>query len=66
MAYGIREGEKEALEMMKEATFGKWVYYTNDENKARWKCSECGKVCKHNPYYKRYCSNCGSKMKLEA
>lgn len=52
--------------MMKEATFGVWRYYTNDENKARWKCSECGKVCKHNPYYKRYCSNCGSKMRLEA
>ena len=66
MAYGIREGEKEALEVEKEAKFGVWKYYTNDEGKARWKCSLCGKVCKHNPYYKLYCSNCGCKMRMEA
>ena len=56
----------EAEKIMKEARFGKWLYYRNDEGKARWKCSECGKVCKHNPYYKLYCSHCGSKMRLEA
>lgn len=65
MAYGIREGEKEALEMMKEATFGKWVYYTNDENKARWKCSECGKICRRDPADKLYCSHCGSRNQKE-
>lgn len=52
--------------MNKEARFGTWVYYTNEENKGRWKCDQCGKVCKRNPYYKLYCSNCGAKMKLEA
>ena len=52
-------------EIVKEAKFGTWLYYTNDENKARWKCSECGKVCKRNPYYKLYCSHCGAKMKME-
>lgn len=50
----------------KEAKFGTWVYYTNDEGKARWKCSVCGKVCKRDPYYKLYCSQCGSKMHKEA
>ena len=43
-----------------------WEYYLNDEGKARWKCSECGKICKHDPYYKLYCSQCGSKMRKEA
>ena len=52
--------------MTKEAKFGVWVYYYNDEGKARWKCSECGKVCKRNPYYKQYCSRCGAKMRMEA
>lgn len=52
--------------MTKEAKFGVWLYYINDEGEARWKCSECGKVCKYNPYYKQYCSNCGAKMRMEA
>jgi ABC-type ATPase with predicted acetyltransferase domain len=54
------------MSIEKEARFGVWVYYTNDENKARWKCSVCGKVCKHNPFYKYYCSNCGCHMRMEA
>lgn len=53
-------------EVMKEARFGTWKYYRNDEGKARWKCSECGKICKRLPSEKFYCSNCGSKMKMEA
>ena len=52
--------------MMKEAKFAKWVYYTNDEGKPRWKCSECGKLCKRRPTGKRYCSWCGAKMEMEA
>ena len=52
--------------MMKEAKFAKWVYYTNDEGKPRWKCSECGKLCKRRPTEKRYCSWCGAKMEMEA
>ena len=66
MAYGIREGEKEALEVEKEAKFGKWLYYTNDENKARWKCSICGKICRRDPADKLYCSHCGSRNSKEA
>lgn len=50
----------------KEAKFAKWIYYLNDENKARWKCSECGKICRRNPHDKRYCSWCGSKMEMES
>ena len=50
----------------KEATFAVWVYYLNDEGKARWKCSACGKVCRRNPHEKHYCSSCGAKMRMEA
>ena len=52
--------------MLKEAKFGKWIYYTNDENRPRWKCSECGKICRSDPKDKYYCSNCGSKNTKEA
>ena len=52
--------------MTKDAKFGKWVYYINDEGKARWKCSNCGKICRRDPHDKHYCSNCGSKNTKEA
>lgn len=51
--------------MMKDAKFGKWIYYINDEGKPRWKCSECGKLCKRIPVDKIYCSRCGTKMSME-
>jgi Zn finger protein HypA/HybF involved in hydrogenase expression len=53
-------------EILKKAVFGTWVYYLNDEGKARWKCSECGKVCRRNPHDKLYCSTCGSRNHLES
>ena len=43
-----------------------WQYYINDEGKARWRCSNCGKVCHKNPYDKRRCSICGAHMRMEA
>lgn len=46
----------------KEAKFGKWEYYTNDEGKARWKCSECGKIVHRFPAEKLYCSRCGARL----
>lgn len=52
--------------MTKEAKFGKWLYYTNDEGKARWKCSLCGKIIHHRAHEKLYCSRCGAKMQMEA
>ena len=43
-----------------------WEFYRNDENKARWRCSACGKICKVTPYEKRRCSICGAHIKLQA
>lgn len=43
-----------------------WEYYRNDEGKARWRCTSCGKVCKRNPHDKKYCSVCSKPMKMEA
>lgn len=51
---------------MKEVKFGKWLYYTNDEGKPRWKCDQCGKICKRRPTDKLYCSRCGCKMSMES
>ena len=56
----------EVEKIMKEARFGKWLYYRNDEGKARWKCSECGKIVKRLPSDKFYCSRCGVKLRLES
>ena len=56
------------MSIQKEATFGTWHYYINEEGKARWKCSICGKIVRRHPYThdKLYCSHCGAKMKMEA
>lgn len=43
-----------------------WHYYTNDEGRARWKCTHCGKLCHKNPHDKRRCSICGAHMRMEA
>lgn len=43
-----------------------WQYYTNDEGRARWKCSACGKICRRDPRDKKFCSACGSPMRMEA
>ncbi len=52
--------------MNKEAKFGVWKYITDEENKPRWKCDQCGKICHKPPHDKVYCSRCGAKMKMEA
>lgn len=49
-----------------EQKTGKWVYYVNEEGKPRWKCSECGKICRRDPHDKYYCSRCGSRNSKEA
>ena len=41
-----------------------WQYYLNDEGRARWRCPECGKVCRRNPHDKRYCSSCGARLRM--
>ena len=43
-----------------------WVFYRNEENEARWKCSSCGKIVRKNPHDKLFCSCCGRVMKMEA
>ena len=43
-----------------------WHYYTNDEGRARWKCTHCGKLCHKRPHDKRRCSSCGAHMRMEA
>ena len=42
-----------------------WEYYTNDEGRARWKCSACGKIIRHGANEKRFCSACGAEMRME-
>lgn len=44
---------------------GVWLYYTNDEGKARWRCSQCGKICHKHPHDKQRCSVCGAHMRME-
>jgi hypothetical protein len=43
-----------------------WVYYSNDEGKARWRCGNCGKICRRDPHDKARCSRCGAHMAKEA
>ena len=57
--------EVKLAEHVEAAKIGTWVYYVNDEGKARGKCSVCGKVCRRIPIEKRFCSSCGAPMKME-
>jgi len=43
-----------------------WHYYINDEGRARWSCTNCGKVCHKHPHDKQRCSVCGAHMRMEA
>jgi len=52
--------------VLKEAKFGKWLYYTNDEGKPRWKCNECRKIIRRGAHDKLYCSHCEAKMSMES
>ena len=44
---------------------GVWLYYVNEEGKARWKCSQCGKIIRRGVDEKLYCSRCGARMRKE-
>ena len=52
--------------MEKECKFGTWLYYTNDEGKARWKCTNCGKIIRRGAHEKKRCSVCGAHISEEA
>lgn len=58
-------GENAIALLKREGEGAVWKYYLNDEGKARWRCSYCGKVCHRNPHDKRYCSICGKAMRME-
>lgn len=59
----------DALEIIKHSepiVNAEWRYYVNDEGKARWRCSKCGKLCRRDPHDKKRCSSCGAHMTKEA
>lgn len=55
----------EVMEHSEPIVNATWVYYTNDEGKARWRCSACGHVVKHDPNDFKRCA-CGAHMAKEA
>lgn len=55
----------ELLEHSEPVLHAEWRYYVNDENRPRWRCSNCRKLCRRNPHDKKRCSNCGAHMKME-
>ena len=62
----VEELEKQAwaaleqLEHSEPIVNAEWRYYVNDEGKARWRCSKCGKLCRRDPHDKKRCSSCGA------
>ena len=60
------EAVLEQLEHSEPIVNAVWVYYTNDEGKARWRCGNCGKICRRDPHDKARCSRCGAHMAKEA
>ena len=53
------------LEKLEVPVYAKWHYYTNDEGKARWRCTNCGHMVKHDPNDYKRCA-CGAHMSKEA
>ena len=56
----------ELLKKLEAPVEAKWHYYTNDEGKARWKCTNCGKIIRQGAHEKKRCSVCGAHMATEA
>lgn len=56
----------ELLKKLEVPIEAKWHYYTNDEGKPRWKCTNCGKICRRDPHDKKRCSCCGAHTRTEA
>ena len=67
----VEELEKQAwaalelLEHSEPIINGVWRYYVNEMGKARWRCSVCGHVVKHDPNDFKRCT-CGAHMSKEA
>ena len=64
----IRDVCDAALEMLEETerVEGCWKYDMDDEGRARWRCSRCGKAVHRDPAEKLYCSRCGARCRKEA
>ena len=56
----------ELLKKLEVPVYAKWHYYTNDEGRPRWKCTNCGKIVRREPTEKKRCSRCGAYMNKEA
>lgn len=56
----------ELLKRLEVPVYAKWHYYQNDEGKARWRCTNCGKIIRQGAYEKKRCSICGAYMSMEA
>ena len=56
----------ELLKKLEAPVEAKWHYYTNDEGKARWKCTNCGKIIRRGAHEKLYCSRCGARLQPES
>lgn len=56
----------ELLKKLEAPVEAKWHGYTNEEGKARWKCTNCGKLVRRRPSDKKRCSWCGAYMSEEA
>ena len=56
----------ELLKKLEAPVEAKWHYYTNDEGRARWKCTNCGKIIRRGAHEKKRCSVCGAHMSEEA
>ena len=55
----------EVMENSEPIINGVWRYYVNEMGKARWRCSVCGHVVKHDPNDFKRCT-CGARMKKES
>lgn len=55
----------ELLKKLEVPVYAKWHYYTNNKGKARWRCSNCGHIVKHDPNDFKRCA-CGAHMSKEA
>jgi rRNA maturation endonuclease Nob1 len=56
----------ELLKKLEAPVEAKWHYYINDEGKARWRCTNCGKIIRRGAHEKKRCSVCGARISEEA
>ena len=63
----VEQAMRDADKLLEKLTAeGLWVYCPDDEHRARWKCSCCGKFVHKDPAEKLYCAACGQRNRKEA